>query len=193
MEQVKRLNLGCGKDLKKREYIIRFNYKPYTLEGRDEWVELDCLNLPGVDVVHDLEKPLPFKKNYFSEVYASHILEHIKNFIQLMEEIHRVCKPGAIIKIKVPYFASASAFQDPTHVRFFTLKTFNYFLPKNENNFITKARFKILRKKIKWTRKNWIINKPLEWLVNSLQRGYERFFCFIIPFQELELELEVIK
>lgn len=172
---MKKLNIGSGKDIRKG------------------WTNLDVIQLPGVDVVHDLEKPLPFENDTFDEVYASHILEHITNFIGLIEELCRVCKKGAIINIKCPYFASAGAFTDPTHVRFFTLKTFNYFLPDNYNNFITKARFKILEKNVKITRKNWTINKPIEFIANHTQWIYERFFCFLFPFQEITYKLEVIK
>lgn len=177
---IKKLNIGCGKNLK-------------LSTDDEEWINLDGLQLPNIDVVHDLEKPLPFEDNYFDEIYASHILEHIINFIPLMEELHRICKKGAIINIKCPYFASVSAFADITHKRFFTLKSFNYFLPDNYNNFITKARFKVIKKKIKLTRKNWIMNIPIEFVVNHIQWIYERFFCFIFPFQEITYELEVAK
>ena len=172
----KRLNLGCGKDI------------------REGYINLDRVALKGVDVIQDIEKtPFPFEKNYFDEVYASNILEHIDNFVQLMEEVHRICKKNAIIKIIVPYFACAGAFQDPEHKRFFTLRSFNYSLPENYNNFITKARFKIIKKKLKFTRKNWLINLPLEFVINYFQWAYERFFCFIIPMQEVYYELKVIK
>ncbi len=172
----KKLNLGCGRDIK---------------QG---YINLDILPLKGVDVVHDLEKtPFPFKKDYFDEAYASHILEHEANFIKIMEELHRICKKDAIIKIKVPYFASASAFQDPQHIRFFTLKSFNYFLPENYNNYITKARFRIIKKKLKITRKNWIINLPIEFIINLFKGIYERFFVFLIPFPEVYFELKVLK
>lgn len=172
----KRLNLGCGKDI------------------REGYINLDRVPLKGVDIVQDIEKvPFAFEKNYFDEVHASNILEHVDNFIQLMEEIHRICKKNASIKITVPYFTSAGAFQDPEHKRFFTLKTFNYFLPENYNNFITKARFKIIKKKLRFTRKNWLINIPIEFIINHFQLVYERFFVFLIPFQELYFELRVIK
>lgn len=172
---IKKLNLGCGK-----------NY-------REGYTNLDSNKMIKADIYADIEKKLPFKNNYFDEVSASHILEHIHNFIELMEELYRICKNGAIIRINCPYFASVSAFQDPTHTRFFTLKTFNYFLPDNYNNFITKARFKIIKKKVKITRKNWMVNLPIEFLINHLQWFYERFFCFIIPFQEIYYELKVLK
>jgi SAM-dependent methyltransferase len=193
-----KLNIGCGKDIKKTEYGTKYTYDKdkwvyRALDNESEWIDLDCINLPGVDVVHDLEWPLPFKDNQFEEVYASHILEHINKFVQLMEELHRVCKPEAKIRIIVPYFASASAFQDPTHVRFFTLKTFNYFLPDNYNNFITDARFEITKKKLKLTRRNWIINIPFEFIINLIPGFYERFLCFIFPCSEVYYELRVVK
>jgi len=173
-----KLNLGCGKDIKKG------------------YINLDRVPLKGVDVIHNLEKvPFPFENNYFDEIYASYSLENINNdFIQLMEEIYRICKKNASIKIKAPYFACAGAFQDPGLKKFFTLKSFSFFLPKNYNNFVTKARFKIIRKKLRFTRKNWWFNLPIEILINSLQGVYERFnLCFIIPMQEIYFELKVIK
>lgn len=43
------LNLGCGTDI------------------RSGWVNLDSAELPGVDVVHDLDRlPLPFEEGRFS-------------------------------------------------------------------------------------------------------------------------------
>jgi hypothetical protein len=44
-----------------------------------------------------------------------------------MQEIYRISKPGATLRIKVPYFKSTAAFKDPTHVSFFTERTFEYF------------------------------------------------------------------
>lgn len=170
-----KLNLGCGKE---------------TKEG---WINVDRVKELGVNVICNLEKPLPFKDNYFNEVYASYILEHIQNLEALMEEIYRICKNGAIINIKVPYFASASAFNDVAHYHYFSLKTFNTFQPNNYNCYSKKAKFKILKKEIKITRKNWIINLPIEFIVNHIQWFYERFLCFILPFQVIYFKLEVIK
>ncbi len=55
-------------------------------------------------LVHDLRKPLPFKDNTFSAVYASHLLEHLY-FVEaqrLLSECRRIAKPGGIIRIVVP-------------------------------------------------------------------------------------------
>lgn len=106
-----KLNLGCG------------NRK---IEG---FVNIDSRKIVNPDVVYDLEEGLPknFKDNSVSYIYASNILEHIRNLILLMEDIYRVCQNGATVEIYVPYYKSYHAFTDPTHVRFFTEDTFGYF------------------------------------------------------------------
>jgi hypothetical protein len=54
-------------------------------------------------------------------------LEHINDVPALMEELYRICKHDAVVKIRVPYFKSTAAFKDPTHKSFFTERTFEYF------------------------------------------------------------------
>ena len=109
-----KLNIGCGDKPK----------KGYT--------NVDFRKYQGVDVCHDLEKtPLPFKSNSIDKVISEHVMEHIVNFIPLMEDIFRLLKPGGSVSITVPYYNSIGAFQDPTHVRFFTETTWRYFT-KNE-------------------------------------------------------------
>ena len=104
-----KLNLGCGLDKKKG------------------YVNCDVSSDVNPDKVVDLEKKLPFKSNSVDEIIASHVLEHIVNFVPLMHEFHRVCKKGVKIKIAVPFYASCEQATDPTHVRVFTPFTFNYF------------------------------------------------------------------
>lgn len=66
-----------------------------------------------------------------------------------MKELWRISKNGAKIKIIVPYFSHPISFQDPTHKRFFTLKTFDYFSENNNYNYYTDIRFEIAYKKLK--------------------------------------------
>jgi len=103
------LDLGCGS--KKRAGAIG----------------LDCRPEEGVDIVCDIERPLPLASDVAGEVHAHHVLEHVRNLVGLMEEIYRVCRPGAMIHVSGPYYASRGAFRDPTHVRFLTEDTFQYF------------------------------------------------------------------
>ena len=110
-----KLNLGAGEDVK----------KGYT--------NLDKERLPGIDVVHDMNKfPWPFKDSHFDEVYASHVLEHVKDLFRVMKEIHRISKPGAIVKIIVPYWHSAGAFS-PNHNFFFNTDSLRFFTEKDRS------------------------------------------------------------
>jgi SAM-dependent methyltransferase len=124
-----KLNLGCGNEI---------------IPG---FINLDIGCIPGIDLSADCECKkfgLPFKKNLFVEVRASHLLEHIQNFIGLMEEIHRICLPGGKILIWVPYYRYEGAFHDPTHVRFFAERSFDIFSSQYKYNYYTKARFDLV-------------------------------------------------
>lgn len=84
--------------------------------------------LPGVDVVADLANRLPFDDETFEAVIANQVLEHIKDLVALVREVHRVLRPGGVFVVHVPYFRSAWAHIDPTHVRSFTINSLDYFV-----------------------------------------------------------------
>lgn len=44
-----------------------------------------------------------------------------------MQELHRVAKPNARLVVAVPYGSSDDAWEDPTHLRPYFLKSFSYF------------------------------------------------------------------
>lgn len=108
-----RLHLGCGRS---------------PLAG---WVNLDSARLPGVDVVADLDEcrrtPLPFPDEAFEEFLGRHVLEHLREPLAFMQELHRVARPGARAVFHLPYGSSDDAFEDPTHVRPYFLNSFMYF------------------------------------------------------------------
>jgi SAM-dependent methyltransferase len=109
----RKLHLGCGRTI---------------LDG---WVNLDSIQLKGVDVVADLDdcenRRLPFEDNYFDEFLASHLIEHLHNPLPFMQELHRISKNNAKLILRLPYGASDAAFEDPTHVRQYFLNSFGYF------------------------------------------------------------------
>jgi SAM-dependent methyltransferase len=65
-------------------------------------------------VTADIESPLakvkmdihaiPFEANTFDAVLCNHVLEHVKDDIAAMKEIHRVLKPGGFSIMQVPFF-----------------------------------------------------------------------------------------
>lgn len=115
-----RLDIGCGA-----------NKQP-------GFVGIDMLDLPGVDIVHDLEEfPWPLPDNCVLTATASHVLEHINPvkgvFINFMNEVWRVMKPGGQFAFVVPYAGSHGYYQDPTHCNPINETTMGYFDPLHES------------------------------------------------------------
>ncbi len=80
------------------------------------------------DYVMDLERPLDgLPRGAFSEVRAHHVLEHVANICGLMDWLWIVLEPGGTLDIVVPHKDHGAAWHDPTHVRYFTPETFDYF------------------------------------------------------------------
>jgi SAM-dependent methyltransferase len=99
--------------------------------GRNKYpgsVGLDHMPLPGVDVVASLEQVLPFNDGEFDAVFANQVLEHVRDMVGLMAEIHRILRPGGIFLAHTPYFRSSWAHIDPTHVRSFTINSMDFFV-----------------------------------------------------------------
>ena len=170
-----KLHLGCGKEHKKG------------------WINCDISKEVNPDKIIDLEKKLPFKDNSIKEIYSRHTFEHVEKLMELMNEIYRISKNEAKIKIIVPYFAHPGAFQDPTHKRFFTLRTFDYFDSKNSYSYYSNARFKVINKKLIFFVLRPKISKILDYFINKNQILYERFFSRIFPSEELIIEMVVKK
>ncbi|HEV2689723.1 MAG TPA: methyltransferase domain-containing protein [Bryobacteraceae bacterium] len=70
-----------------------------TVEG---YVNLDLFAIPGVDVAADAEH-LPFPSAIFQRVECDAVLEHVRDPIQVMSEIHRVLAPGGYAHLVVPF------------------------------------------------------------------------------------------
>lgn len=95
------------------------------------YIGVDIVPLPGVDIVHDLEKyPWPFEDNSIDDVIIEHFVEHVKDLMAFMNELYRVMKPGARCFIIAPYYTSVRAWQDPTHVNAISEATFIYYNKK---------------------------------------------------------------
>jgi SAM-dependent methyltransferase len=104
------LDIGCGRN---------------KLPGA---VGLDHNAYEGVDIVANLEQPLPVTDSEYDLVFANQVLEHVDNLIELVYEAYRILKPGGVFLIHVPYFRSSWAHIDPTHVRSFTINSMDYFV-----------------------------------------------------------------
>ena len=161
----KKLNIGCGNDIKK------------------DWINLDVYALDGVDVVHDINKlPLPFSNDEFDYVLCKDVFEHVE-YIPLLKEIHRILKPNGIVEIRVPHFCSRLNYIDPTHVKRFSIQTFDFFTKNtlfNRSYYFDYHFNSISYRKIYFS-KRWIffINYIIEPIVNlslKTQTFYEASF-----------------
>jgi SAM-dependent methyltransferase len=80
----------------------------------------------------DLEKfPWPWADDSVEEVLLTHVLEHLGGdpavFICVMQQLYRVCRHDARVRIRVPHPRHDHFLTDPTHVRPILPATFTLF------------------------------------------------------------------
>jgi hypothetical protein len=169
---------------------------------------VDHLELPGVDIIADLNSPLDLlPDDSLSEIVTSHTLEHVKNFLPLMHEFHRLVVPGGKIQIIVPHFSSALGYSDPTHVRFFGLYTMYYFVDEGDQPptrkvppFYTSLRFRVESVEIRfydWGTfpRRWLGRWMTRFWNKSFKRKhfYETHLAYLYPADELHYVLSPIR
>lgn len=111
-EDIKRLNMGCG-------------YLKYP-----GFINADISTQCKPDVLVDFSKPKwdEFKDNEFNHIVAKDILEHIPgDFCNIIKEMYRISKNGAIWELQFPHHRCDLAVNDPTHLRLLTSETFKLF------------------------------------------------------------------
>ena len=126
------LDLGCGS-------IPRNPFQAAQLFGVDLRADL-----PAMVRCADLStEPIPWDDRNFDFLTAFDFIEHLPRhavlqgrsanpFIELMNEICRVLKPGGIFLHSTPAYPYKVAFQDPTHLNIITEDTFPiYFCSPN--------------------------------------------------------------
>jgi SAM-dependent methyltransferase len=85
---------------------------------------LDIYPAPGVNAVADLCGSLPLADRSVDVFFAVHILEHLIDFLPLLDECHRVLRPGGVLHVMSPWWRHVNAVADPTHVRLLDVQTF---------------------------------------------------------------------
>ena len=183
----RRLNFGCGTDL------------------RSDWVNLDICDYGGNTVCDLNQFPWPFPDDFFEEVYASHVLEHMGNFNRVITELWRVCRAGARIEVRVPFFLSTKFYSEPDHRIPFGIRSFdNYeditnrslrFYEKwklgQRTNYQSPARFVVESKRFHVS--NFAALRWLGGLINLEPVLYERFFATWFTPEEVWFTLRVSK
>jgi SAM-dependent methyltransferase len=147
------VDLGCGHN--KRQGAFGF----------------DCRKQPGVDALCDIEVPLPLRNDSADIVHLSHVVEHVRDVLFFMEEVYRICKPGAEVHVAVPYYTSRGAFRDPTHVRYITEDTFQYFEQPTDYGVRTNFRIEAIR---------YDTRKPFRYLPEYLRKRCRRYLWNVV-------------
>lgn len=96
------------------------------------WVNVDRVPLPGIDQVWDLDmKVWPIDSGSVEAIRARDVFEHVNDAVVFMTECHRILVDGGDLWIRTPnvQLNMGDAFTDPTHRRFPTWDSFNYWIP----------------------------------------------------------------
>lgn len=191
--------MGFLKEMENKQSNTKKLHLGSGLKVLKGYVNVDLTKKYGAEVVHNLEKfPYPFKNNEFDEILMDNVLEHLENTMKVMEELHRISKPGATIKIIVPHYSGAMAFGHITHKRYFGSGSFDNFQPGNWEKY-NNVEFQILEKRLIWLdSRDWFWIRPLKSIIDQLinLKPYlsERFLCYPLGgFDHIYFKLKTVK
>jgi SAM-dependent methyltransferase len=88
-----------------------------------ESVGVDRRRTPAVDVLADVSHGLPVRSGTVDAIFAVHVLEHLPDYLPLVDECHRVLRPSGTLHLVSPWWGHVNAVADPTHVRLFDVQT----------------------------------------------------------------------
>jgi O-antigen biosynthesis protein len=127
----------------------------------------------GADINCDLNNGIPLDDNSVGVINASHLIEHLRDPLKTMKEIHRVLAPGGWAFIEVPSTDGRGAWQDPTHVSYWNENSFFYYTKKEQAQYIRnkKIRFCSMRLETNWWKnKVAVVNVHLVALKDDMDR-----------------------
>lgn len=160
-------------------------------------VGVDCNPRTQADVIHSLEVfPYPFPDSHADEIVMDNSFEHLDDPIRVLEELHRVGKPGALVLLHLPYFRAHWAFNDPTHKRFYSVETFHHFDPSHPYSALypyTTARFRVESVTFNERIRRGPIRTLAKAFANRWPQRYEDLLSHLVPLDELSVRLRVLK
>jgi SAM-dependent methyltransferase len=149
----------------------------------------------AADVIADLNCSLPFADNTFDEVRAIHVIEHLRDVMKAIGEVHRVTKSGGTVYLVTPHYTDHISWCDPTHRWHLSSFSFRYFdLIHGERHWYTRLELRQLQLHVELA-KAWRY-LGFQWLVNRFvwfRRFWEMYLCFIVRGKQIEFTFEVVK
>jgi len=173
------LNYGCGNRKEEKE------------------IGVDVSHNTMADYVLTEGHKLPYSNDYFDFAYSRYVLEHVDNIYEVINEVGRTLKSGASYKFVVPHAYSIDAFDDPTHVRYFTLNTAKYFAG-TANIHYSNSVFSLCRSYIKLSLalpRVKFIRYPINVLLGSVSYFFPKLSeqLLKLPFLTAALYFELVK
>jgi SAM-dependent methyltransferase len=178
------LDIGCGTN--KTPGAVGMDINPRT----------------AADVIHDLDDvPYPFGDGEFDEVIGRHVIEHVRDPMSVMSELHRITRAGGIVKLVAPHWTNPDWATDLTHRNH--LNSYSFRNLTNERavfDFYTTARFR--QRVVRVSVLNLWKVFGFEFLINLdnrfprmrfIRKTWEHYLNAIVRGKELYFELEVIK
>ena len=156
----------------------------------------------AADVIHDLDDlPYPFADDHFDEVIGRHVIEHVRDPLAVMSELHRITRGGGVVKLVAPHWTNPDFATDLTHRNHLNSYSFRNLTDERAVfPFYTDVRFRQLFVRV--TVLNlWKIT-GIEALVNLdnrfprlrfIRKFWEQYLNAIMRGKEIYFELEVVK
>ena len=139
----------------------------------------------------DLEKtPWAFQDGSIDEIFASHVIEHLRNPLSVFKEIHRILKPNGKLTMRVPHFSRG--WVHPLHKC-----SFSYNFPEILDHECVGIGLRVVTKKFKWNHPDLKFNhfaafmavcdKVFSFFANLYPIACERIWCYWVGgFDEIE-------
>jgi SAM-dependent methyltransferase len=178
------LDIGCGSN--KVAGAIGMDVNPRT----------------AADVIHDLDDlPYPFEANSFDEVIGRHVIEHVRDPMGVMREIHRITRPGGVVKLIAPHWTNPDFATDLTHRNHLNSYSFRNLTEEDAVfSFYTDAHFRQRPPRVtllnvwKYLGLEFVVNLDRQFpRLRFLRKFWEQYLNAIVRGKEIHFELEVVK
>ncbi len=173
------LDIGCG--WKKVEGAVSVDLRTQT--GPSVCADMDA----DGEALH-----FPFREDAFDEVHILQTIDHFRNIVPVMEEVHRVARQGAKVVITVAHVSSIYSWSDPVHHLHLTSRSFLCFTdhPARGGTYTRKL---FHQKEFHFIFSRSVISLIPRLLCAFSPWIYEKHFSWIFPANDMHFEFEVLK
>jgi SAM-dependent methyltransferase len=154
-------------------------------------VGIDISSETDADVVHDLNVfPYPLEDSSFDHVLMQDVIEHVAEPFRVVEELHRILRPGGRLQLRTPHFSSALAYGDPTHTHYFSALAIRSLAEPGFAHY-TRARFSVVSISLDL----WLPFRlsGIATLANRFPNTYEKYLAFRFPAMNIRAEFVSLK